>query len=121
MAFAPWPNKTSFIRAERQSIGININVYVLVRISIAVIKYHDTKQLEKKRIYLFFPVVHNPIEINVITQGRNLEARTDSEAMEKCCFLIGSPYLTQHALLYYLGLHTNLVGAFSQLKLSLSK
>jgi hypothetical protein len=33
------------------------------------------------------------------SQGRNLEARADAEAMERCCFLACSPWLAQLAFL----------------------
>ena len=32
------------------------------------------------------------------SQGRNLEAGADTEAMEECCLLVDSPWLAQPAL-----------------------
>ena len=57
---------------------------VLVRASIAVIKHHDQKQLVEERVCfsLQFAVHHPGKSDRPETQGRDLEAGADAEAME---------------------------------------
>jgi hypothetical protein len=48
----------------------------------------------------FYIVVHHQRKSGQeLTQGRNLEARTDAEAMEECCLLDCFPWLSQLAFL----------------------
>jgi hypothetical protein len=63
---------------------------VLLRTSIAVIKHNDQKELWKERLYFGLLLSgHTPQlrEIGAETQGRNLGAGTEAEAMEECCSL----------------------------------
>ena len=49
---------------------------VLVRVSIAIIKHHDQKQLREKVAY-----TSTSKEVRAGTHGRNLEAGADAQAM----------------------------------------
>lgn len=58
-----------------------------------MIKHQDQKKLEE-RVYfsLHFQVRLLPTkEVRTGTQGRDLEAETEAEAMEECCLLAFSP------------------------------
>jgi hypothetical protein len=54
-----------------------------------VIKHYDQKQLGEERVY-FILSLQSTVEGS---QGRNLEAGTEAEAMEECCFLACSSRL----------------------------
>jgi hypothetical protein len=72
-----------------------IVIYVLVGVSIAMVKHHGQKQLEEERVIS----AHSLKSIIEGTQGRNLDARTDVETMEESHLLVCSPWLTQLGLL----------------------
>lgn len=55
--------------------------FVLVRVTVAVMKHHDPSTLGRKG-FIWFMLVTSEQE----SRGRNLEAGTDAEAMEKACF-----------------------------------
>lgn len=62
--------------------------YVLIRVTIAVLKHHDQKQPGEKRVYLtyMFWAHWGKLSRNSKT-GRNLEIGVDAEAMEDCIWL----------------------------------
>ena len=57
-------------------------VTILVGASIAVKKQSDQKQLGEERVYLIYYRSSPLMEAKAGTQGRNLEAVTEAEAME---------------------------------------
>ena len=57
----------------------------------ALIKTCNQKQLEKSSVCLTGYIQ----SIIRGSQGRNLEAETEAEAMEECCLLAYSPWLVQ--------------------------
>ena len=65
---------------------------VSVRVSIAVTKHCDQRQLGEERVYFISQlVIRGPGKSEQLaTQGTNLEAETNAEAMEKCCLSIRS-------------------------------
>ena len=65
-------------------------IVVLVKVSIAVIKTHDQKQLGRKNIYSNLAYSQSIIQGS---QGRNLEAG--------CYFLVYYPWFAQFAFLYH--------------------
>jgi hypothetical protein len=74
-------------------------------VSVAVIKHSGQKKLGKERLYLAYTfsvqsIAEGSQENN---SGRNLEAGSEAEAMEECCFLAGFPWLGQLAFLDNLG------------------
>lgn len=78
-----------------------------LRVSIAVIKYHDQKQLEKERISFILQFSdHTPSlrKVRTGTQGRKLVTGTSAEAIEECCLLTCCPWFAQPAFLYHLTL-----------------
>jgi hypothetical protein len=68
-----------------------LKIGVLVRVTIALMKHCDPKQLREGRIYL----AHISISLLIIRgsqrwelkQGKNLETGANAEAMEGCCLL----------------------------------
>lgn len=60
---------------------------VLVRISIAVMKYHDQKKLGEKRVYLYTSI---SLFVTEGSQGRILEAGADEEAVEGAAYRLAS-------------------------------
>ena len=65
----------------------------LVRFNIAVMIHHDQKQLEEETIYFFHITVHHGQKSGQeLKQGRNLEARADTDTMEECCLSDCSPH-----------------------------
>lgn len=63
---------------------------------VAVIKYHEQKQLMEERFYFSLKLSgHTPSlrEVQERFQSTNLKARTEVEAMEEHCFLAFSPWL----------------------------
>ena len=66
----------------------------LVRVSIAVIKHHDQNQF-----VFHFTAYPSYRKDGGGTQGRNLEAGTDIEAVEECYLLALSPWLVQPVLI----------------------
>jgi hypothetical protein len=59
-------------------------VFVLVRVTIAVMKYCDQKQVGEERVYLAY--TSTSYFITEGSRGRNLEAGADAEAMEGAAF-----------------------------------
>lgn len=62
----------------------------MVRISIAVIKCHNQKQLVEERVYFKLTVPHHNLllkEVRTGTEGKNLEAGTKAEAREESFLL----------------------------------
>lgn len=70
--------------------SVSLEVIVLVKLSVAVLKHCDQKQLGAKKIsaYTYFPH-HSPLlkKVRVETHSKNLEEETDAEAMKERCFL----------------------------------
>lgn len=66
-------------------------------LSVAVIKYHNQKQLSEENIY--FLLQHSPAweGVREVVWRGNLEVGTEAEVMEECCLLSCSPWLTQLA------------------------
>lgn len=58
---------------------------------------NEQKQLRRKGFIWLIPPYHCP---SLRSQGRDPEAGTEANAMEKRCLLACSPWLTQPALLY---------------------
>lgn len=81
-------------RANLQS-GKDCSAVVIVRASIVVIKKHDQKQLEEKRIYF---------SIELLSHTFNTEKSRQREAIEECCLLACSSWLAQTAYLHILEL-----------------
>lgn len=50
-------------------------------------KHHDQKQLGKKRFVSTSLSIPSPREVGPASQGRNLEAGSEAEATEECCWL----------------------------------
>jgi hypothetical protein len=72
------------------AINSLIPISVLVRVSIALIKHHDQKQLEEVRAYFILQgTVHHPGK-----PGQKLKAGTDEEATEECRLFACSSWLT---------------------------
>ena len=64
----------------------------------AVMTHHNQKELKKGRTCLVYTstIVYHPRKSGQeLTQGRNLKAGADAEAMEECCFLTYSSWLSQ--------------------------
>jgi hypothetical protein len=57
---------------------------VLVRVTSAVIKHHDQKQVWEERVHLAHTSTSQELK-----HGRSLEAGADAEAMEGCCCTAG--------------------------------
>ena len=57
-------------------------IIILGRVTIAVMKHHDQKQLWEEETYLAYA-----------STSRNLEAGADAEAIERCCSLVYSLWL----------------------------
>jgi hypothetical protein len=76
---------------------------LLVRVSTAAVKHHDqeTSWGGKGLFNLHFhsAVHHQRKSGHELTQGGNLEAGADAEAMEGCCLLDCFPWLAQLACL----------------------
>jgi hypothetical protein len=68
-------------------------------------KHYEQKQLGEEQVYFAHSSVTSYIteKIRAGTQGRNLEARSEAEAMMECCLLACFPWLLQSAFLYNLG------------------
>ena len=67
-------------------------VGILVRVSTALTKPCDQKEVEKERVYMIFTyfqivVPHLRKPGQELKQGRNLEEGADAEVMEECCLL----------------------------------
>jgi len=64
---------------------------VSIRVTIAVMKYHDQRQLGKGRIlfvrFLYIAVHHQGKSDQELKQSRNPEAGADAEVMEGSCSL----------------------------------
>jgi hypothetical protein len=66
------------------------------KVTLAVIKHHGQRKWVKGRIYFSSQLSgHTPllIKVSIGTQGRNLEAGAEAEAMEECCLLACSVLL----------------------------
>ena len=77
-------------------------VSAYLRVSIAATEQDDQGNLGKEVYFSshFQGIVHSRVKSRQeLTQGRNLEAGTDAEAMEGCCLLACSPWLAQPAFL----------------------
>lgn len=59
----------------------------VVRVSVAVMKHHDEKQLREEKLIFLILVNHGLIRSSgeELKQGKNLEIGADVEAMEGCC------------------------------------
>ena len=68
-----------------------------LRFSIAVKRNDERKRLGWDKVY--FAYISRLQSIIERSQGRNLEAGTDVEAMEKCCLLACCPRLSQSIFL----------------------
>ena len=79
-------------------------VGVLVKVSTAVTKPYDQKEVEKERVcmtFTYFQIVvpHLRKPGQELKQSCNLEAGADAEVMEECCLLACSSWLAQPAFL----------------------
>lgn len=66
-------------------------ICVLVRISIALIKYYNLKQLEEAKVYFIQQFSCHALSLkNVMAgiQGRTLETGTEAETIEECWILM---------------------------------
>ena len=80
----------------------------LVRVSIAAMKQHNQSNLERKGfIWVCISIWKSGQELK---QGWNLEAGADAEAMEGCCLLACSSWLTQ-LLSYRIQYHQSMDGS----------
>jgi hypothetical protein len=61
------------------------------------VRYHAQKQLGEKKNHLVY--ASTPLFITEERQGRILEVGADAEAMEECCLLACSLWLSQLAFL----------------------
>lgn len=74
----------------------------LVRVSIAMIKHHDQKQLAEKRVYFILQLSgHSPSlrTVRVGTYDTKLKGGTGTEVIEECCLLACPLWLTQFVFL----------------------
>lgn len=80
---------------------------VLVLVSIVVIIHYNQRQLGKESIRLFPLTPYTPTrrELRAGTEGRNLEAGTDAEAIKECYLLSCPLRLSQLDFLYIPGPH----------------
>lgn len=71
--------------------------FVLVQVSLAVIKHHDHKPLGKEGFISSYAAISQPVTEG--SQARTHSRRTgaDAEAMDKCCSLVCSWRLSQFA------------------------
>ena len=63
---------------------------VSIKVTVAVMKHHDQKQLEEERVlFLTAPcnTSHQKQRGQELTRGRNQKAGADREAMDGCCLL----------------------------------
>ena len=74
-----------------------------LRVSIAAGQHHGQYQVGEERAYLAYTSTllfhHQRKSGQELKQDRALEAGADAEAMEGCCVLVYSPWLTQTASL----------------------
>jgi hypothetical protein len=82
-----------------------IELNIVFRISIAVLKCHDQKHLGEKRVYVILQLSGQIPSLRE-AQGRSLEEGTEAEAMEAWCLLACASRLAQLAFLYNTGLST---------------
>lgn len=78
-------------------------ITALLKVSAAVIKIHDQKQLGKERVYFslqFSNYTPSLREVRTGPQSKNLVVRTEGKTSEKCCLLACSLWLAQPAFLY---------------------
>lgn len=70
---------------------------VLIKGSIAVIKFHDQMQLRRKEFPSLKLLYHSPPpkKVRARLQGQNLKAGTNAESMKRCYFLAFTPWLNQ--------------------------
>jgi hypothetical protein len=77
---------------------------------IAAVKCHDQKASWGRKgscgLCFHTTVYHQKKSGQELKQGRNLETGADAEAMEECCFLACSSWLTQSAFLEIIGHQT---------------
>jgi hypothetical protein len=75
----------------------------LVRVSIAAMKHHDQKASWGGKglfsLHFHIAVRHQRKSGQELTQGRNLEAGADADALEECCLLACFPWFIQPAFL----------------------
>jgi hypothetical protein len=68
---------------------------VLVRITIAMMKHRDQKQVGEVKVYVHFQITSTSLLITEGSQDRNsnklLDAGAEAEAMEGCCLLACFP------------------------------
>ena len=79
------------------------SITALLKVSAAVIKIHDQKQLGKERVYFslqFSNYTPSLREVRTGPQSKNLVVRTEGKTSEKCCLLACSLWLAQPAFLY---------------------
>jgi hypothetical protein len=77
---------------------------VSVRVSPAVPKPHDQKQLGEERVYFVTQLINlSSKEVRAGSHSRNLEAGADTEAMEGKLITGLSSWLAQPAFLYHPG------------------
>jgi hypothetical protein len=84
---------------QGNQINSSARARLQVRVAIAVIKRHGYLW---RSGFIWLPLLHHGSslkEIKTESQGRNLEAGADAEAMEGCSLLVCSSWLAQTAFL----------------------
>ena len=80
-----------------------VQIPALVRVTMAAKKQHDQKAKWGGKglfnLYFLIATHYQKKSGQELKQGRNLEAGTDAEAVEECCFLAWSPWLAQPVFL----------------------
>ena len=75
------------------------SVVVLVRILYSCLKHHEQEASSGRKglfnLHIHIAVHHQKKSGRELTQGRDLEAGADAEAMEGCCLLTCFPWLAQ--------------------------
>lgn len=87
-------------------------ICVLVRTSIALIKYYNLKQLEEAKVYFILQFSCHALSLKCVMagiQGRTLETGTEAETVEECCYQLDpyglltlSSYITQGYIYIYI-------------------
>lgn len=73
--------------------------FVLIWVTVAVMKHYDQSNLGRKEFFLAHIFFFLSLFIIKKIQDRKLEAGTNADAMEKCCFLACSSWLIQSVFL----------------------
>ena len=91
------PTRNAHVPESRRCISL------LLKVSIATMKHHEQEaNWGGKGLFSLHPhiaVYHQRKSGQELTQGKNLEAGADAEAIEGCCLLACFPCLAQPAFL----------------------